>query len=99
MNSRRPLMLAAMAALAVLGCSDTASAQPALTVSPATITNPSTPMVFSSIPSGGVSPSQPVTVTTGNGTTASVIIQINPSSPWLTVSTGGGLNIPASFNV
>lgn len=90
-------MLAALAALAVVGCSDTASAQPALTVSAGT--SPTNPLVFNNIPSGGVSPSQTVTVTTGNGTTASVIIQSNPSSPWVTVSPGGSVNVPATLSV
>ncbi len=58
MKHLRPLMFAALAALAVLGCSDTASAQPVLTVTPATTA--SNPLAFTNIPAGGVSLAQNV---------------------------------------
>jgi uncharacterized protein (TIGR03437 family) len=92
-------MFAAMAAMAALGCSDTAYAQPQLIVTPATATNPNTPLVFNNIPSGGVSPIQPLSVTTGNSTMATVIIQINANSPWLVVTPSGSVNIPSTLNV
>jgi uncharacterized protein (TIGR03437 family) len=98
MNCPRPLMLAALAALAVLGCSDTASAQPVLTVNPPD-TSPSTPLTFSNIPSGGVSPAQNITVSTADSTMATVIIQVNPSSTWLSVTPGASVNIPATLSV
>ena len=49
-------MFTTLGALALLGCSDTASAQPQLTVSPAT--TPNSPLVFNNIPAGEISQSQ-----------------------------------------
>lgn len=97
MNCPRPLMFAALTALAVLGCSDSASAQPVLTLTPpATASNP---LVFNNIPSGGLSPSQNITVTVAGSTMATVIIQVSPSSPWLVVSPTSSVNIPATLSV
>ena len=93
----RPWMFTTLAALAVLGCSDTLSAQPQLTVSPST--SAVNPMVFNNIPAGGLSQSQPVTVGTQNDTTATVIIQVSPTSPWLQVSPTASVNIPATLSV
>jgi uncharacterized protein (TIGR03437 family) len=97
MNCPRPLVFAALLALAVLGCSDTAAAQPVLTVAPAT--TPSNPLVFSNIPSGGISPAQTVTIGTTGATMATLIIQVNPSSPWIAISPGASVNIPATISV
>src|ERR1700677_1525152 len=97
MNRFRPLMFAALAAVVVLGCSDTASAQPVLTVTPSTTA--SNPLAFTNIPSGGVSPGQNVTVGTTDSTSTTVIIQVNPESPWLTVSPGASVNVPATLSV
>ena len=97
MNCPRPLIFAALAALAVLGCSDTASAQPQLTVTPQT--SASSPLAFNNIPSGGVSPAQTVTVGTTGSTQATVILQISPSSPWLSITPGASVNIPATLSV
>jgi uncharacterized protein (TIGR03437 family) len=100
MNRPRPLMVTALATLAVLGCAVTASAQgPQLTVSPAGITNASTPLVFNNIPSGGISAPSPVTVGLIGLTTSSVTIQVNQNSPWLIVSPGASVNIPSTLNV
>ncbi len=97
MNHFRPLKFATLAALAVLGCSDTAYAQPQLTVTP--LTTAANPLIFNNIPSGGVSASQPVTVATQNSTTATVIVQADPSSPWIQVRPNGSVNVPATFAV
>lgn len=99
MNRPRPLMVTALAALAVLGCSVTASAQPQLVVTPSSITNASTPLVFNNIPSGGVSAQSPVTVGLLGSTSSTVTIQVSPSSPWLVVSPGASVNIPSTLNV
>lgn len=90
-------MFAAFAAVGFLGCLDTASAQPQLIVTPAT--SPTSPLAFNNIPSGGVSPAQTVTVTTGNSTMATVITQISASSPWLVVTPGGSVNIPVQLSI
>src|SRR5580698_929079 len=91
MNQFRPLKFATLAALAVLGCYDTAYAQPQLMVSP--VTTAANPMIFNNVPSGGISASQPVTVTTQNSTTATVIIQT--SQPWIQITPNGSVNVPA----
>lgn len=90
-------MFAAAVGWAWLGCSDTASAQPQLTVTPAT--SATQPMVFNNIPAGEISQSQAVTVTTSNGTSATVIVQVNPANTWLQVSPSGSVNVPVSLNV
>lgn len=99
MNTRH-WMFPALAALAVLGCSDTASAQPQLIVSPAAVTNSNTPLAFTNIPSGGVSGSLPVTVSTANSTQATVILGISASAQsWLQITPGASVNIPATLSV
>ena len=90
-------MFATAAALAFLGCSDTASAQPQLTVMP--VTSATSPMAFNNIPSGEVSTSQPLTVATVGGTFATVIVQVNPADTWLMVTPNGSVNVPVSLNV
>ena len=97
MNCPRPLMFAALTALAVLGCSDSASAQPVLTLTPPATA--SDPLVFNNIPSGGLSPSQNVTVTVSGSTMSTVIVQVSPSSPWLVVSPTSSVNVPATLSV
>jgi hypothetical protein len=100
MNRPRPLMVTALAALTVVGCSVTASAQgPQLVVTPAGITSSSSPLVFNNIPSGGISAPSPVTVTTANSVPTTVTIQVNQNSPWLIVSPGASVNTPATLNV
>src|SRR5690242_18167937 len=84
MNRPKTLMLSALAALAVLGCSDTAYAQPQLSVTPSSVTNSSTPLVFSNIPSG--SASQPQIIALSASSNTSVIIQVSQAYPWLSVS-------------
>jgi trimeric autotransporter adhesin len=99
MNCFRHLMFAPLAAWAVLGCCDTLSAQPQLIVTPSSVTNSNTPLAFTNVPSGGVSVAQTITVSTGNDTTASVIIQVSPSSPWISVGPAQSVNIPATLSV
>ncbi len=99
MNHLRRLMFAALAAVAVLGCCDTLDAQPQLTVTPASVTNVNTPLSFTNVPSGSVSAAQTITVSTGNNTTASVIVQVSPSSPWISVGPAQSVNIPATLSV
>lgn len=90
-------LMSAAAALVFLGYSDTASAQPQLTVTPAT--SAANPLVFNNIPAGEISQSQAVAVATANGTNATVIVQVNPADPWLQVTPSGSVNVPVSFNV
>ena len=90
-------MFRALGALAVLGCFDTAFAQPQLIVTPTT--SAASPLVFSNVPSGGISTPQTVTVTTANSTSTTIIIQVNPNSPWLLITRGASVNTPASLNV
>lgn len=93
----RHWMFTTLAALAVLGCSDTASAQPQLIVMPAT--SAVSPLAFNDVPAGGVSQSQSVTVATQDSTTSTVIIQVSPASPWLQVTPSASVNIPATLSV
>ena len=93
----RPWMLTTLAALAVLGCLDTASAQPQLIVSPAN--SAVNPLVFNNIPAGGLSLPEAVTVTTQDSNTATVIVQINPASTWLQVTPSASVNVPTTLNV
>ncbi len=99
MHRSSSFLLTALAAVAVLSLSDTASAQPQLVVTPASATNQSTPLIFNNVPSGGVSPSQNITVTTSNSTMATVTLQVNAASPWLVVTPGASVNVPATLNV
>jgi trimeric autotransporter adhesin len=104
MNCFKHLMLTPLAALAVLGCCDTLYAQPQLIVTPASVTNSSTPLTFTNVPTGGISAAQTITVCPGsacpgNGTMASVSIQINQSSPWITVGPSQSVNIPSTLSV
>ncbi len=102
MNSRprmfKTRVFATLAASAVMGCFDTASAQlPQLVVTPATTAQ--TPLAFNNVPAGGLSVGQTVSVSTQNSSTATVIIQVSPSSPWLQVSPIASVNIPANLTV
>ncbi len=91
MNRTRILAFAVFM-LIVLGCSDSARADVALTVAPQALT-------FSNVPSNSLSPAQQVQVTANQTTT--VIVQVSQSSPWLTVSpTSSNIGTTAtSFNV
>ena len=93
----RPWMFTTLAALAVMGCSDTASAQPQLTVMPATTA--ANPLVFNNIPAGGLSKSQTVTVGTADSSSPTVTILVNPASPWIQVTPNTSVNLPATLSV
>src|SRR5580693_7966596 len=98
MNRLRPLMFAVFAAIAAVGCCDTASAQPQLTVTPP-YTTATNPLVFNNVPSGSVSQTATITVGLTGSTLATVIITVNPASPWLVVTPGGSVNIPATLSI
>jgi uncharacterized protein (TIGR03437 family) len=83
MNRPKILMFAIFAFL-VLGCSDSARGQVSLTVTPQTL-------AFNNIPSNSLSAAQQVQVSANVATT--VVIQVSGSAPWLTVDHTGPLNI------
>ena len=96
MNRFRPLMFAPLAALLLLGYSDTAFAQPQLVITPAT--TPNTPLTFNPVPLGGISASQTVMVSDVGNTPSTVIVQ--PSDSWIVVMPSTGtVNIPAQLSV
>lgn len=96
MNRCRPIMFAPLAAVLLLGYSDTAFAQPQLVVTPAT--TPSAPLTFNPVPSGGISASQTIMVSDTANTQSTVIIQ--PSATWIVVTPSSGtVNIPAQLSI
>ncbi|HEY4363433.1 MAG TPA: hypothetical protein VGN17_20875 [Bryobacteraceae bacterium] len=107
MNCPKNVLLAAAAVIAAVCCSDTAFAQPTLTVTPATVTNPATPLPFINIPSGGASKT-PQSVSVSASSSTSIIVQVSSTSPWLTVNgssisalnvgSGTGVNLNVSVN-
>ena len=100
MNRLRYLLSAVLVALAALGCSPTVHAQ-AITITPASVTDPNHPMVFNNVPIGAISLPLSITVTSSVLTT----VAVESNDPWVLFPNGpvyhpgpDGLKIPVEVS-
>jgi trimeric autotransporter adhesin len=100
MNRLKSLLSGSLMALAVLAFAHVVRAQ-VITVTPATVTDPSHPMAFNNVPLGATSQPQYITVAASTLTTAVV----TPNSFWLVFPAGqiyhpgpNGVNIPVAVS-